>query len=368
MDNAENNLTLLLCDYLNPDIKALETLLPDFATAKVLGDLFLNRMQTIAYGVLSKHQLDNKIGREFRNSLKCSYEQAVQKNESFFVCLKKVSNFLHKHSDKYAMLKGAVLCSKYPLGYRMSNDIDLLVRPGDISVIGNTLTDAGFEQGYIKNDEFVKATREEIIRTKMSRGETVPYILQVDLPYMKFLEVDINFSLDYKISNNKDIDMILECTHNIKIKDFNIPTLQYEDFFIHLCVHLYKEASTMPWVKMKRDMSLYKFCDIYSVLSIMDTADVYKTFLRAAMLGMDTVCACAVVWTKQLFDNTNENAYKLAEKILTENSDMLHTVVSPAQHKLYRYTELNIKKRFFSKNRMRLLEEVTDAKNNDETK
>ena len=49
---------------------------------------------------------------------------------------------------------------------------------------------------------FIPAARREIIESRMTRGETVPYVKEVGLPGMRFLEVDINFSLDYK--NSRD--------------------------------------------------------------------------------------------------------------------------------------------------------------------
>ena len=39
----------------------------------------------------------------------------------------------------------------------------------------------------------------------MMRGETVPYIKEVDLPFMKYLEVDINFVvavIDHAVAKN----------------------------------------------------------------------------------------------------------------------------------------------------------------------
>ena len=43
-------------------------------------------------------------------------------------------------------------------------------------------------------------------------------------------------------------------------------TLDDAGFFIHLCAHLYKEATTLPWIEMHRDMTLYKYCDIHMML------------------------------------------------------------------------------------------------------
>ena len=40
-------------------------------------------------------------------------------------------------------------------------------------------------------------------------------------------------------------------------------TLSLPDFILHLCAHLYKEATVMAWVEMGRDQSLYKYADLY---------------------------------------------------------------------------------------------------------
>ena len=209
MRKNEQDFFVELCNFTDPDIEKLEELVNDCATPCVLGHIFFNRMQAVAYGTLKDVGLLNKVNREFRNSLASAYAQNVEKNDSFFACLKKLSGILINHLGKYAMLKGAVLCGLYPSGYRTSNDIDLLVRAKDVTDIGNTLSLAGFRQGNIKNGEFIPATRKEIIESKMMRGETVPYILEVNLPYMKYLEVDINFSLDYKNGDDTIIDKIL---------------------------------------------------------------------------------------------------------------------------------------------------------------
>ena len=80
------------------------------------------------------------------------------------------------------MLKGAVLCKKYPKGYRTSNDIDLLVCPERVTQIGKALIKEGFRQGDIRNGTFIPASRKEIIESRMTRGETIPYIKEVNLP------------------------------------------------------------------------------------------------------------------------------------------------------------------------------------------
>lgn len=330
----------------------------DYASAHVLGQLFYNRMQGVAYGTLKKHGLLGKVNREFRNSLAGAYEQNAIKNRSFAICVDYVSQLLATCPCKVAMLKGVVLCGIYPEGYRTSNDIDLLLHPKDVSAVGKLLLDRGFQQGSIRNGEFVPATRREIIDSKINRGETVPYIKEINLPGMRFLEVDLNFSLNYKNGDDSALDAMLSRCVMQQVGSIQVPTLCQEDFFIHLCAHLYKEATTFPWVQMHRDMSLYKYMDIYLLMKRMTQQDVMKLFERAKELGMEQVCAFAILQTAELFVMEDSEMLWRAEYILRDNKAFLHQVVSPQEHKIYQYQTEDIFERFFMEDRASDLKEV----------
>ena len=284
------------------------------ATPEVLGHIFFNRMQGVVYGNLKKHNLLGRVNREFRNSVQAAYKQNIEKNISFFWCVQHVQKLLLDCTEEYAMLKGAYLCRKYPFGYRTSNDIDLLVRPKSITGIGERLLKDGFKQGHIHNGEFKPATRAEIISSKMMRGETIPYIKEINLPGMQFLEIDINFSLDYKPGDTELLDKMIDSSSIAKIDDFSVKTLAENDFFIHLCSHLYKEATTLPWVEMMRDMTMYKYCDIYMLLSDYDKENTDALFVRAKEFGMEKICAFAIIQTSELFFSDNPYAVYIARE------------------------------------------------------
>ena len=216
----------------------------------------------------------------------------------------------------------------------------------------------------MRNDVFVPATRKEIIESRMTRGETVPYIKEVDLPGLKFLEIDINFSLDYKNGDTDAISKMMREKTLSTIDRMDIPTLDERDFFIHLCGHLYKEATTLPWVEMKRDMTLYKYGDIYLLLDDMRPDDICAIFDRARELGMEKSCAFAVLHTCALFEVENQKAIDAANEVLRDDEDFIHTVIYPKEKKTFIYTEKNIEDRFFCEDRQSLLKEV---KNNGET-
>ncbi|MGN1095050.1 MAG: nucleotidyltransferase family protein [Eubacteriales bacterium] len=352
MKQKEKKLFKTLCKFKSADFD--ETLLNN-ASAPVLGQLFFNRMQGVAYGTLQNHDLLGKVNREFRNSLQSAYEQNSEKNKSFFECVSMATELIYESKCNAAMLKGAFLCAHYPKGFRTANDIDLLVNQKDVTEIGKTLSHAGFKQGNIRNGQFIPASRGEIIESKMLRGETVPYIKEVNLPYMKFMEIDINFSLDYKNGDENLISSMLGRRCLIEAYGIKIPTLDKIDFFIHLCTHLYKEATTLPWIEMRRDMSLYKYCDIYMLLNEMSSSDIDDVFIRAASLGAEEMCAYAIFETMDLFDIENT---KLSEKtcaILKRNPDLILKVVSPKDNKILFYKTENITERFFSENRMKIL-------------
>lgn len=355
LSKNEKELFMRLGDPISDEI---EGNLLEYATPAVLGLLFWNRTQAAAYANLRKSGVLGAVNREFRAAVAGAYEQNCQRNQSYYTCMKELHSALSRCGCSYAMLKGAYLCGIYPNGYRTSNDIDILVMPKDVTIIGEALIEAGFLQGYIRNGNFVCATREEIITSKMMRGETVPYIKEVGLPQMQYLEVDINFSLDYKNGDEGLLENMLKRSTDVKCYGNCVHTLSDDDFFIHLCAHLYKEATTLPWIEMKRDMTLYKYCDIHMMLSNMTESYAKKFLRRAKELEMEKVCAYAILQTAALYDIKNETVRDEAEKILENDPLFLHTVISPTDKKRYVYTERDIKERFFSDDRAKLLIEM----------
>lgn len=357
MKNKEQKLFKMLCKF-NDDSFNRELL--QEATPNVLGHLFFNRMQGIAYGMLEKNDCLGSVNREYRNSLYGAFEQNREKNHSYLFAVKYISELLKQCGCPVAMLKGAVLCNLYPDGYRTSNDIDLLIMPHDATEIGKCLTSNGFKQGYVKNGKFIPAARKEIIESKMMRGETVPYIKKIGCPWLEYLEIDLNFSLDYKSGDDAVLKAMIDNIVYRNIKGISIPTLCKEDFFIHLCSHLYKEATTMPWIQMGRDMSLYKYADIYMLLTQMTVVELAETFKRAKELEMEKICAFSVLQTSELFEISDHIVNIHANNLLHGDHSVLHEVYSPKEQKWYVYNTKNITKRFFMENRASDLTEVVN--------
>ena len=353
MSQKEKELFLELCAFRNPNAKKIERLLKaNAATSDVLGRLFANRVAGIAYSVLQETKLLDLVDREFRNSLRNASLLNEKINEDFLGCIKFLSTELDACGVPYALLKGAYLCHWYPKGCRTSNDIDVLIAPVDVGKVAARLKMAGFRQGHLKNGVFIPASRQEIIESKMTRGETVPFIKETKLPFMKYLEVDLNFSLDYKNSDDSTLKEMLTRARVVTVGTAKIRTLDRLDFLIHLCSHLYKEATTVPWIRMKRDMTFYKFCDIYGFLREFTAVDLEMLISRATDLSVQREVLYCLFATQAFFGLwASENP-----PWLTQREDLFDDVIAPTEKRTYRYREKNIRKRFFAKDRMSLLE------------
>lgn len=126
-------------------------------------------------------------------------------------------------------------------------------------------------------------------------------------------------------------------------------------FILHLCAHLHKEATTLPWIKMKRDMTLYKYLDIYALLKDLVPEEEEKLILLADKYKMNLeLCYCI----KSVFALFPIRSKTLEEYLAENDNEELDLVVAPKEKKMYRYAESDPKKRFFDPNREALLVEV----------
>ena len=337
----EHTLILELCKFANPNKEKIADLLAQPQMFPyVLGQLCWHRMGGAAYCVLRECGLLGNVNREFRNTLKTVHDGGVLKARAFKDALSMMAGVLDGADFPYALLKGAYLASLYPEGLRTSNDIDILTDEKNLSAAEKLLKSAGFTQGNIRFDTFTPASRAEIISSRMNRGEVVPYIREIGLPGMHYLEIDLNFSLDFKAKQKNDAvpALLLDAHPLIETANGSLFTLCPADFLLHLCCHLYKEAATYAWVAMERDLSLYKFADLYLLLREWTDGGIYDALAaRAAACGQQRAVYYAMLRTKELFDLENSALDGLLTAVKPEEASFVNEVFRPEQNKTYRY-------------------------------
>ncbi len=338
----ENELILELCKFKYADKNKLTDLTDkNLNYPYILGQLFYNRTAAMAYFALKSNGLLSKVNREFRNSVKAIYEYNLNKTNSFIYALGLFKKICKEFDFPYAFLKGAYLAELYPKGLRTSNDVDILIEPKNITKLSGILKRNGFLQGEIKNEVFAPAKREKIISSRINRGETVPFVKEVNLPGLKYLEIDVNFSLDFKPESGTEeksiVSEFLNCTEPLILNQ--IHTLKKSYFLMHLCAHLYKEATVISWVNMGRDISLYKYCDIYLFLKeFLNEEFLTDTANDINRLKLNKECYYTLFNTKLLFNIKNNKLLdELLKKIKPENTEFMNCISDPENRKTYTY-------------------------------
>lgn len=119
----------------------------------------------------------------------------------------------------------------------------------------------------------------------MNRGETAPYLKLTGDKLLPFIEIDLNFSLDWLPSS--DIGAVDRFLRNTTLLENGLTGLTPSYCFMFLCMHLYKEATVLSMVQRSKDIELYKYLDIYKLFP---QIDVSKFRALAEELGIDKEC------------------------------------------------------------------------------
>lgn len=360
----EYELVVELCKFVRPNEDKIKFLLeqkPDMAY--VLGLILINRMGGIAYETLQKTGILAKTNREFQSTLRAIYTANVERTIAYKDSLTDLSGVLAGIPIRYAVLKGAYLCGVYPIGLRTSNDIDILVNKDDIAVISERLLARCFKQGYVKNELFVPATRAEIISSRMNRGETVPFISKLGNPKMKYMEIDVNFSLDFQVKDEAGAvrSMLRKAEPLIKTGNGCLYTLCQEDFIIHLCAHLYKEATTYPWVSAGRDLSLYKFSDLYLLYEnniFASEESIQSLTNRIRDVGQEKECYYSIRNFCTLYGIQDKRIETLLSNLSIPDMSFMNRIYR-ADKKMYYQFHMDYVSWFFCPNRVDELQEVS---------
>ena len=242
----------------------------------LLGFIETNKLSGYILNKLKRKKLE--IPKLIYSSLYNTYSLQKVRNNVLRKFINKISYELEINNINHAFLKGSILsnCSFnnktpiYKLGERTSNDIDILINPKDLGKLEKILEKLHFKQGYYdySKEKVTLFDRKEIISRRMNRNETAPWVLKTTNTIVPFIEIDINFSTSNLSNDNKLTDKLLSNTVCYKSIDNNyIRTLEKYDFIIHLILHAYKELTNKFQVDRHKDIQLYKFLDLYLLLS-----------------------------------------------------------------------------------------------------
>jgi hypothetical protein len=360
MNEIEHRIILELCKTANYDKSLLKDLFKEGADQPyILSQLMTHRLCGLAYSILHGSGILQELNPTFQCALNSAYQTNVRRAADYREAVDCITALFKSVDFNYALLKGAYLNSVYPLGLRVSNDIDILTL--NIMEITYLLKHNGFVQGYMRNGTVVPATRSELLNTRMNRGETVPFFKEINLQNMKYIEIDINFSLDHQARGQDEIvtAMLARAGPPDETSGDALKTLAPVDFLIHLCTHLYKEATQMAWVRRRRDIGLYKHTDILMLTDIWLNVGFASQFIsEVKRFGLEQPCYYALSQTKELFGIRNEYLDTALSSIQPNDLRFMRQVHDLKIKKILAY-DVPLTEWVFSNDRIKLLSEVS---------
>ncbi|WP_176854879.1 nucleotidyltransferase family protein [Paenibacillus sp. OK060] len=244
--------------------------------SRVLGLLQYHRVTGMVWSNIQKYlkKLDVQLSYEkLFSNVSQSYNLQLNKAKEQWEHTKRVCQKFDENGINYALLKGIALsaCVYKDWGARNFGDTDILIHPSQINLATQCLKDVGYIQGVINLDrsDIVAASRKDTMFWSLVSHEVHPFIIKTpNSLIIHSHEVDLQFSIDLNTANRTDVSVtnLLDNSISVNIDNTRIKTLNWEDFLIFLCIHYYKEATTIRDVKAYNDLTLYKLCDIFYLL------------------------------------------------------------------------------------------------------
>ena len=274
-----------------------------------------------------------------------------------------ISDELNKNNIKHVFLKGTILNSiLFEYGTRASNDIDILINKKDINKVRSILNNIGFIQGKYdyKNNKIIEYSNDEINNFENNIGETAPFVKISNNPAIKTIDVDVNFSLDWKPEYNEEtINNFLDkrILVNNKETGSKIYSLSNEYNFIELCMHFYKDAALIDLVKKRKVIDLYKIIDIYYfIMKYFEEINLEEVCSIIKNNNIDNEIFFTLKYINTLFVDSYTDKIKQLIENLDYDENIVNTIFDQYDNSIKMYTKDSIKDRIFTYDLIKMYE------------
>lgn len=204
------------------------------------------------------------------------YYGTRQRNEYLLSVQQEIEEFLQEANIKFVRLKGGCLLNSVyrDLGLRFMNDLDYLISSDDADKIKKNMKLRGFENGNIKINSgcLTPHTRKDELVWKTKMNNLPPFFRFSDNEYCPIIDIDFCMYLDYNMNRRVTDIMLKNAIGN---------NLSKVDLMLHLCAHLYKEATNASWILLGTDITIMKFCDVREVMLRLSNAECDELIKKA---------------------------------------------------------------------------------------
>jgi hypothetical protein len=248
----------------------------------VLGGCIRNKTLPLAWHNLKTLKLAGKVPHKMRELCAFYALGVARKNQALLGQFRMISSALQSAGIRFAPLKGLVLVSEvYTMDSRQMNDFDLMICKDDRSRVRSLLNSLGFYEGeYDYDSRSVKPLdRRQKALWGLYMYNLPAFMKLIDDEYLQLVEVDFTFDIRFNSTQSAAEEFLSRLSF---YEPLGCEVLNAEEFLLHLCCHLHKEAKNVLWVEREADFNLIKFCDVREyVLHSMRSLD-FERFLGLA--------------------------------------------------------------------------------------
>ncbi|MCP4104228.1 MAG: nucleotidyltransferase family protein [Desulfobacteraceae bacterium] len=266
-------------------------------------------VQTLLYKHLSENSFGSYVPDEIMQNLQQNFRRQSMRSLRTYSLINRIANSMNSCNIPVILLKGAFLAKQIykDIALRPMNDIDILCRNQDSSIIREKMAELGFyEQKPVYQSRF-----HEKAFPDADLGVIVPSAATDDRFYPFFNEkgnkVDIHFSLydPQLIPGKKTADLQASIMEDVwkaatpfYLDGLTVYSLSPEDQLLHLTTHLYKHITPEYG-----GITLYWFCDIHELIkSNKDKTDWEKFCTKAEGLGAGSQTGTVLSLVKNYWD------------------------------------------------------------------
>jgi hypothetical protein len=215
--------------------------------------------------------------------------------------------------------KGIYLASAvYPdPAWRAMGDIDFLVRRRDSDALRAVMHDLGYQQGSVSADyrRVTPISREVEAFWLLHAGSMPSFVRPVNDSVLDVFAVDLRYSILEPAMNKKfDMESIFAGSRRAWFQGRQTTLCSRADFFLDVCVHLYREAVTLTAIEHQKDIRLYKYVDVAELLASPSEAPDPTELAR--------LCSAADL-RKEMFFVLSQTAQLLADSVPANLLDAL---------------------------------------------
>ncbi|MDI9216427.1 nucleotidyltransferase family protein [Clostridium tertium] len=284
-----------------------------------------NKVVSLIWFNLHNRGYSDKIPSNLERIMYFYYLGTKYRNKS---CLDNMKDILLKIEEKGVQcvpLKGGELIPELykDLGIRSINDIDLMLKYSDTSSIRSIMNELGYIEGDYdeSTNSIIKIGREKRILWKNKMNNLFPFKKITNSEYVHIFEFDFCFSLDLDL-NNDPVNLMVSRAN--KENKYGHLSLRPSDFFIHLCCHLYKEATNAMWVIIGKDLNLIKFCDVREFfLNKLSKQDIREAIEFSKRYGLEKAVYFTLYYLKEIYNDGYE--IELMEQLSIEDNEFINT-------------------------------------------